>query len=213
MDMKVKSVSRSVMSNSLQSHGLQSAKLLCSWNSPGKNTEVGSHALLQGICLIQGSNLGLPHCRQILYCLSHKGRSLKGGNGNPLQYSCLENSMDRGYWWATVHGVAKSQTWLKRLMDMSLSKLRERVKYREAWCAAVHGVSKSQTGLSNWATTSFDKNQIEYSWSKEALACTKPIIESLFKEGLLRPCQYPCNSPILPVKNSRDDSWLMTCKL
>ena len=32
------------------------------------------------------------------------------GNGNPLQYSCLEKSMDRGDWWATVHGVAKSQT-------------------------------------------------------------------------------------------------------
>ena len=32
------------------------------------------------------------------------------GNGNPLQYSCLENSMDRGSWWATVPGVAKSQT-------------------------------------------------------------------------------------------------------
>ena len=32
------------------------------------------------------------------------------GNGNPLQYSCLENSMDRGAWWATVHGVAKSWT-------------------------------------------------------------------------------------------------------
>ena len=34
------------------------------------------------------------------------------GNGNPLQYSCLENSMDRGAWWATVHGVKKSRTWL-----------------------------------------------------------------------------------------------------
>ena len=32
------------------------------------------------------------------------------GNGNPLQYSCLEKSMNRGAWWATVHGVAKSQT-------------------------------------------------------------------------------------------------------
>ena len=38
------------------------------------------------------------------------GRSPGGGNGNPLQYSCLENPMDRGAWWATVHGVAKSQT-------------------------------------------------------------------------------------------------------
>ena len=33
-----------------------------------------------------------------------------GGNGDPLQYSCLENPMDRGAWWAAVHGVAKSQT-------------------------------------------------------------------------------------------------------
>ena len=38
------------------------------------------------------------------------GRSRGEGNGNPLQYSCLENSMDGGAWWATVHGVAKSRT-------------------------------------------------------------------------------------------------------
>ena len=42
-------------------------------------------------------------------------RSPGEGNGNLLQYSCLENSMDRGAWRATVHGVAKSQTWLKWL--------------------------------------------------------------------------------------------------
>ena len=41
------------------------------------------------------------------------GRSPGGGNGNPLQDSCLENSMDREAWWATVHWVAKSQTQLK----------------------------------------------------------------------------------------------------
>ena len=40
------------------------------------------------------------------------GRSPEEGNGYPLQYSCLENPMDRGAWWATVHGVTKSQTWL-----------------------------------------------------------------------------------------------------
>ena len=38
------------------------------------------------------------------------GRSPGEGNGNPLQYSCLEDSMDRGGWWATVHVVTKSQT-------------------------------------------------------------------------------------------------------
>ena len=43
------------------------------------------------------------------------GRSPGGGHGNPLQYSCLENPMDRGAWWATVQRVAKSQTGLKRL--------------------------------------------------------------------------------------------------
>ena len=40
------------------------------------------------------------------------GRCHGGGNSNPLQYFCLENSMDRGAWWATVHGVAKSWTQL-----------------------------------------------------------------------------------------------------
>ena len=39
-------------------------------------------------------------------------RSPEGGNGNPLQYSCLENPMDREAWWATVHGAAKSPTQL-----------------------------------------------------------------------------------------------------
>ena len=43
------------------------------WNSPGQNTGVGSRSLLQGIFPTQGSNPGLPHCRRILYQLSHKG--------------------------------------------------------------------------------------------------------------------------------------------
>ena len=42
------------------------------------------------------------------------GRFHGEGNGYPLQYSCLENSMDRGAWWATVHGVAKSWTRLSK---------------------------------------------------------------------------------------------------
>ena len=40
------------------------------------------------------------------------GTSPGGGNGNPLQYSCMDNPMDRGFWWAKVHWVAKNQTWL-----------------------------------------------------------------------------------------------------
>ena len=109
----------------------------------------------RGTFPIQGSNPGLPHCRQIFfYQLSYQGSPLcvckvgtytddlpsmaehwsgtgklrprrqwsqratesadiaKGGDGSgtPLQYSCLENPMDRGDWWAAVHGVAKSWT-------------------------------------------------------------------------------------------------------
>ena len=47
--------------------------------------------------------------------LPGSGSSPGEGNGNPLQYSCLENSMDRGAWWATVHGVAKSPDMTERL--------------------------------------------------------------------------------------------------
>ena len=49
------------------------------------------------------------------------GRSPGEGNGNPLQYSCLENPMDGGDWWATVHGVAKSRT---RLSDFTFKVFR-----------------------------------------------------------------------------------------
>ena len=64
---KVKSESRSVVSDSLWPHGLYSL-----WNSPGQNTGVGSLFLLQGIFPTQGLNPGLPHCRRVLYQLSHK---------------------------------------------------------------------------------------------------------------------------------------------
>ena len=49
------------------------------------------------------------------------GTSPGEGNGNPLQYSCLENPMDGGAWWSTVHGVAKSQTRLSDLTNFSNS--------------------------------------------------------------------------------------------
>ena len=45
------------------------------WNSPGQNTGMGSDSLLQGVFPTQGLNPGLPHCRQILYQLSHQGKA------------------------------------------------------------------------------------------------------------------------------------------
>ena len=68
MGSQSESESHSIMSASLQSHGLYSP-----WNSPGQNTRMGNLSLLQRIFPTQGSNPGLPQCRQILYQLSHKG--------------------------------------------------------------------------------------------------------------------------------------------
>ena len=97
------------------------------------------------------------------------------GNGNPFQYSCLENPRDRGAWQAAVYGVAQSQTRLKRLSSSSSNRGVTEDKTvgwhhwlnghefeqtpgdsedREVWHVAVHRVSKSQTCLTNWTTFS-----------------------------------------------------------
>ena len=79
------------------------------------------------------------------------------GYGNPLQYSCLENSVDRGVWWAPVYGVAQSRTWLKWLgmhacigegngNPLQYSCLENSVD-RGVWWATVHGVAQSRTWL------------------------------------------------------------------
>ena len=64
-------------SDSLQFHGLGLTKCLCPWDSPGKNTGVGCHFLLQGIVPTQGSNPGLLHCRQTLSRQSCQGNYSK----------------------------------------------------------------------------------------------------------------------------------------
>ena len=87
------------------------------------------------------------------------GRSPGDGNGNPLQYSCLENPRDRGAWWATVHGVPKSQTQLsdfpftlhfhalEKEMATHSSSCLENPRDGGAWWAAVSGVAQSWTRL------------------------------------------------------------------
>ena len=74
-------LSSSVVSNSLQPHGFQATRLLCPWDSPGQNTGVGCHSLLQGIFLIQSLHPGVLHCSQILYFLSHR----------LLKFMCMES--------------------------------------------------------------------------------------------------------------------------
>ena len=82
------------------------------------------------------------------------------GNGTPLQYSCLENPMDGGAWWAAVHGVSKSRTQLSDFTNpFSLSCIGEgngnplqcscleNPRDGEAWWVAIYGVTPSRTRL------------------------------------------------------------------
>ena len=85
------------------------------------------------------------------------------GNGNPLQYSYVENPVDRGAWWAAGHRIAQSQTRLKRLsMHVCIGEgngsplqysCLENPRIREAWWAAIRGVTQSQTPL-KWLSSS-----------------------------------------------------------
>ena len=73
---RVERVSCSVVSDALQPHGLQPARLFHPWNSPGKNTGVSCHSLLQGGLPDPETNPRSPTCRQILYHLTHQGSPL-----------------------------------------------------------------------------------------------------------------------------------------
>ena len=113
--------SHSVMSYSLQPHGLQHSRLPCPTPIPRtcSNSCPWSHKVSDRIEWLNNNRA----LKELLWWLSGKelsyqagdiglipgsGRSLGEGNGNPLQYSCLGNAMDRGAWWAPVRGVAES---------------------------------------------------------------------------------------------------------
>ena len=103
------------------------------------------------------------------------------GNGNPLQYSCLENPMDGGAWWAAVHGAAKSWTWLSDFIftfhcigrgngnPLQCSCL-ENPSDDGAWWAAIYGVTQSRTQLKRLSSSSLSfaswtaKSKIFITW-------------------------------------------------
>ena len=77
-----------------------------------------------------GSEVKAPACNAgDLGSIPGLGRSPGEGNGNSLQYSCLENPMDRGAWWATGHGVAKSRTRLSDFTSLSERQLSVELKH------------------------------------------------------------------------------------
>ena len=94
------------------------------------------------------------------------------GNGNPLQYSCLVNPMDRGAWWVAIYGVAQSRTRLKRLgMHACVGEgngnpfqysCLENPMDRGAWWFAVYGVIQSRTRLKRLSSNSSMHNIYMY---------------------------------------------------
>ena len=109
------------------------------------------------------------------------------GNGTPLQYSCLENPMDRGDWWASVHGVAKSRTRLHFHFHFSLSCIgegngnplqcscMENPRDGGAWWAAISGVAQSRTRLKRLSSSSMHcfivKNNSNFLKARQSNTC------------------------------------------
>ena len=102
------------------------------------------------------------------------------GNGNPLQYSCLENPMEGGAWWAAVHGVAKSWTWLSDfIFTFHFHALRRKWQptpvflpgESQGWgslVGAVYGVTQSQTRLKRLSSSSSSShlNKLPSLWDR-----------------------------------------------
>ena len=97
-------LSHSVVSDFLQPHGLCLPGSSVHGDSPGKNTAVGCHALLQGIFPIQGLNPGVPHCRWILCHLSHQG-NIWSADGLQLRWERKTSQKKE-------QGVLESLCWL-----------------------------------------------------------------------------------------------------
>ena len=128
----------SVLSDSLQPHGLQPARLLCPWDYPGKNTGVGCHFLLQGNLSDPGIKLASPMAPALAgrFCTTEPNPpamqetkntqvwslgwedSPGRGNGNSLQYSCLKNPLDKGTWWASPKGCKESDMTEQTHLDL-----------------------------------------------------------------------------------------------
>ena len=132
------------------------------------------------------------------------GRSPRGGHGNPLQYSCLENPMDRGAWQATVHRVTKSQTQLKRLSSSSSSSIQcfpGSSAGKESTCNAGDPSSIPGSGRSPGEGIG---SPLQYSWAslvawtvKHPTAMQETWVRSLswedpMEEGMATPLQYSC---------------------
>ena len=110
---------------------LNSHESECNYDYPGGSAVKNLPANAGGAASIPGS-----------------GRSPGGGNGNPLQYFCLGNPMDRGAWWATVHGVTKESDTNsnKYYTNIGLGNIQQ---WKTTWGSFIHSSTSSLTDLIN----------------------------------------------------------------
>ena len=94
---------------------------------------------------------------------------IREGNGNPLQYSCLENPMDIGAWWAAVHGVARSRTWLS---DFTFTFHFHALEKEMATHSSVLAWRIPRTGEPG-GLPSLGSHRVGYDWSNLAAAAAK----------------------------------------
>ena len=105
-------------------------------------------------------------------------------NGDPLQYSCLENPRDRGDWWAAVYGVAQSRTWLKRLSSSSSS--RQHIK-RQRHSFADTGPSSQGYGFSSshvWMWEDYKESWALKNWFSWIVGLDKTLESPLGSKGI-----------------------------
>ena len=185
--------------------GIEAMTLAWKWGvlntgSPGKSHRIIFHTTIKYthiyICMWVCSVASV-----MFDSLQHYG--LGEGNGTPLQYSCLENLMDGGPWWAAVHGVAGSRA---RLSDFTLTfhfhalekemathscSCLENPRDSGAWWAAVSGVTQSRTRLKPLSSSSSSSN---------AMDCSPPgsSVHRILQAGILQWVAMP---------SSRGSSW------
>ena len=137
-------------------------------------------SILTGTCMalsyIQSIFTNMLKHNLIQKCLAG---SLREGDGTPLRYSCLENPMDGGAWWAAVHGVMKSQTRLshftftfhfhaleKEMATHSIVFAWRIPRDRGAWWGAVYGVAQSRTRPKRLSSSSSRESNIQNLFNK-----------------------------------------------